>query len=59
MYKEYTMLTSEIKKMDLIILSQHKVELLPFEVGNTEGSIDDTKYRKDHLKLKVVMKDCL
>ncbi|CAB4484455.1 unnamed protein product [Rhizophagus irregularis] len=30
-----------------------------YEVGNTEGPIDDTKYRKDHSKLKVVMKDCL
>ncbi|RIA90978.1 hypothetical protein C1645_822647 [Glomus cerebriforme] len=28
-------------------------------MGNTEGPIDDTKYRKDHSKLKVVMKDCL
>ncbi|PKC57187.1 hypothetical protein RhiirA1_472888 [Rhizophagus irregularis] len=33
--------------------------LLSSSVGNTEGPIDDTKYRKDHSKLKVVMKDCL
>ncbi|RGB37015.1 hypothetical protein C1646_757430 [Rhizophagus diaphanus] len=40
-------------------LNCHEAELLPLEVGNTEGPIDDTNYRKDHSKLKVVMKDCL
>lgn len=59
-HEEYMTLTSEVKKMDLIISSRsHGVELLPLEVGNTKGPIDDTKYRKDHSKLKIVMKDCL
>ena len=59
-HEEYMTLTPNMKKIDLIVsLRSHKVELLPLEVGNTEGPIDDTKYRKDHSKLKVVMKDCL
>jgi len=46
--------------MDLIIsLRSYKVELLVLEAGNTEGPIDDTKFREDHSKLKVVMKDCM
>ncbi|CAI2188362.1 7205_t:CDS:2, partial [Funneliformis geosporum] len=59
-HEEYVTLTPEMKKMDLIIsLRSHQAELLPLEVGNTSGPMDDTKYRKDHSKLKVVMKDCL
>ncbi|RIB13541.1 hypothetical protein C2G38_2197551 [Gigaspora rosea] len=59
-HEEYMKLNSNMRKMDLIIsLRSHKTELLPLEVGNTEGPMDDTKYRKDYLKLKVVMKDCL
>ncbi|CAG8579468.1 3590_t:CDS:10, partial [Gigaspora rosea] len=59
-HEEYMTLNSNMRKMDLIIsLRSHKTELLPLEVGNTEGPMDDTKYRKDYLKLKVVMKDCL
>ncbi|CAG8473442.1 8004_t:CDS:2 [Funneliformis mosseae] len=30
-----------------------------FEVGNTEGSMDDKKFREDHSKIKVVLKYCL
>src|ERR1044072_2132131 len=60
LHEEYMDLTISMKKMDLIVtLRSHKNELLPLEVGNTEGHIDDTKYRKDHSKLKIVMKDCL
>ncbi|CAG8638676.1 13147_t:CDS:10, partial [Funneliformis mosseae] len=59
-HEEYVELTSDMKKIDLIIsLRSHKAEILALEVGNTSGSIDDTKYRKDHSKLKVIMKDCL
>lgn len=36
--------------MDLIIV---------LETGNIEGSINDTKFWKDHSKIKVVMKDCI
>ncbi|CAG8800701.1 11866_t:CDS:2, partial [Cetraspora pellucida] len=57
-HEEYMMLNSNMRKMDLIILLRsHKTELLLLEVGNTGEPIDDTKYRKDHSKLKVVMKD--
>ncbi|CAG8693252.1 12748_t:CDS:10, partial [Acaulospora morrowiae] len=60
MHEEYVDLTTSMKKMDLMVtLRSHKNELLPLEVGNTEGPMDDTKYRKDHSKLKIVMKDCL
>ena len=60
LHEEYVDLTTSMKKMDLIVtLRSHKNELLPLEVGNTEGPMDDTKYRKDHSKLKIVMKDCL
>ncbi|CAG8811105.1 15683_t:CDS:10, partial [Cetraspora pellucida] len=59
-HEEYMTLNSNMRKMDLIIsLRSHKTELLPLEVGNTGEPIDDTKYRKDHSKLKIVMKDCL
>src|SRR5437764_6546662 len=59
-HEEYMTLTPNMKKIDLIVsLRSHQAELLALEVGNTSGPIDDTKYRKDHSKLKVVMKDCL
>ncbi|CAG8460151.1 2838_t:CDS:10 [Acaulospora colombiana] len=59
-HEEYMTLTPNMKKIDLIVsLRSHKIELLPLEVGNTSGPMDGTKYRKDHSKLKVVMKDCL
>jgi hypothetical protein len=59
-HEEYMTLTPNMKKIDLIVsLRSHQVELVPLEVGNTSGPMDDTKYRKDHSKLKVVMKDCL
>ncbi len=46
--------------MDLILsLRSYKVEILPLEVGNTEGPMDDTKFWEDQSKIKVTMKDCL
>ncbi|PKY57026.1 hypothetical protein RhiirA4_508866 [Rhizophagus irregularis] len=56
--------SSDLKSIDADLIFKtmeffHEAELLPLEVGNTEGPIDDTKYRKDHSKLKVVIKDCL
>ncbi|CAG8630287.1 10630_t:CDS:10 [Dentiscutata erythropus] len=47
------------KKSRSVTNRKRKASLLPLEVGNTGEPIDDTKYRKDHSKLKVVMKDCL
>lgn len=48
-HEEYMLLTSDMKRMDLIIiLRSHNCELLPLEVGNTTGPMDDTKYWKDH-----------
>ncbi|CAG8795525.1 33962_t:CDS:2, partial [Gigaspora margarita] len=59
-HEEYMDLTTSMKQMDLIVTSRsHKNELLPLEVGNTEGLMDYTKYRKDLTKLKIVMKNCL
>ncbi|CAG8683504.1 7103_t:CDS:2, partial [Ambispora leptoticha] len=59
-HEEYVNLDPPTKKMDLVIsLRSYKVELLVVEAGNTEGSMDDTKFREDHSKIKVVMKDCL
>ncbi|CAG8615086.1 1231_t:CDS:10 [Diversispora eburnea] len=57
---EYVKLNPPSKLMDLIIsLRSYKVELLVLEAGNTEGPMDDTKFREDHSKIKVVMKDCI
>lgn len=43
--------------VDMIIsLRICKIELL---VLDTEGPIDDTKFREDHSKIKVVMKNCM
>ncbi|CAJ0908354.1 4762_t:CDS:2, partial [Entrophospora sp. SA101] len=59
-HEEYMELEPPSKKMDLIIsLRSYKVELLTLEAGNTEGPMDDTKFRQDHSKIKIVMKDCL
>ncbi|CAG8523545.1 7106_t:CDS:2 [Acaulospora morrowiae] len=59
-HEEYTVLTSDAKKMDLIVkLRRFESEVLLLKVGNTMGPIDDTKNRRDHSKLKIVMKDCL
>ncbi|CAG8592120.1 14371_t:CDS:2, partial [Acaulospora colombiana] len=59
-HEEYMELEPPSKKMDLIIsLRSYKVELLVLEAGNTEGPMDDTKFRQDHSKIKIVMKDCL
>ncbi|CAG8606342.1 11066_t:CDS:10, partial [Ambispora gerdemannii] len=59
-HEEYVNLDPPTKKMDLVIsLRSYKVELLVLEAGNTEGPMDDTKFREDHSKIKVVMKDCL
>ncbi|RHZ72153.1 hypothetical protein Glove_245g1 [Diversispora epigaea] len=58
--EEFVKLNPPSKLMDLIIsLRSYKVELLVLEAGNTEGPMDDTKFREDHSKIKVVMKDCM
>ncbi|CAG8490541.1 2970_t:CDS:10 [Paraglomus occultum] len=60
LHEMYTTLDAPTKKVDLIILLRsYQIELLPLEAGNTEGPMDDTKFREDHSKMKVMMKDFL
>ncbi|KAG9284865.1 hypothetical protein G9A89_003788 [Geosiphon pyriformis] len=57
---DYTMLTNDYRKFDLIVgMRNYDIELLLLEVGTDQGGATRTKYRVDHTKLKVALKDCL